>query len=218
MPEETKKAYVSFDPGEVTGETGIPGVKLDFNYGARLLVPEGNWRVRFTDLDTSSILYEADASNALVTSTKKYYIRFRVELWQDGAPLLSHDLDLAGKTVHIRFPVGTLGDILAWFPYAEEFRRKHGCKVYCSMSEKIAELFQPSYPKIRFLPPGEAPENCYATYYMSIFFPADDRFHQPTDFRVIGLALNIPYILGLDVVERRPRLAPSGLRPVKEPY
>ena len=22
MPEETKKAYVSFDPGEVTGETG----------------------------------------------------------------------------------------------------------------------------------------------------------------------------------------------------
>ena len=77
MPEETKKAYVSFDPGEVTGETGIPGVKLDFNYGARLLVPEGNWRVRFTDLDTSSILYEADASNALVTSTKKYYTRER---------------------------------------------------------------------------------------------------------------------------------------------
>ncbi len=75
MEEETIKRYVCFDPGEVTGETGISGVKLDFNYGARVLVPEGNYRVRFTDLDTSSILYDAEASNSLVTSTKKYYIR-----------------------------------------------------------------------------------------------------------------------------------------------
>ena len=218
MAEEIKKKYVCFDPGEVTRETGIPGVKLDFNYRARVLVPEGSYRVRFTDLDTSSILYDAEASGALVTSTKKYYIRFRVEIWKDGALLLTHDLDLKGKTVHIRFPVGTLGDILAWFPYAEEFRKKHGCKVYCSMSEKMAELFRPAYPKIHFIPPGEAPKDCYATYYMGIFFPADDRFHQITDFRVIGLALNIPYILGLEVVERRPRLTPAKKRLIAEPY
>ena len=218
MAEEIKKKYVCFDPGEVTRETGLPGVKLDFNYGARVMVPEGSYRVRFTDLDTSSILYDAEASGALVTSTKKYYIRFRVEIWKDGALLLTHDLDLTGKTVHIRFPVGTLGDILAWFPYAEEFRKKHGCKVYCSMSGKLAELFRPAYPKIHFIPPGEVPKDCYATYYMGIFFPADDRFHQPTDFRVIGLALNIPYILGLEVVERRPRLTPAKKRLIAEPY
>lgn len=218
MAEEIKKKYVCFDPGEVTRETGLPGVKLDFNYGARVLVPEGSYRVRFTDLDTSSILYDAEASGALVTSTKKYYIRFRVEIWKDGTLLLTHDLDLTGQTVHIRFPVGTLGDILAWFPYAEEFRKKHGCKVYCSMSGKLAELFRPAYPKIHFIPPGEVPKDCYATYYMGIFFPADDRFHQPTDFRVIGLALNIPYILGLEVVERRPRLTPAKKRLIAEPY
>jgi hypothetical protein len=54
MAEEIKKKYVCFDPGEVTRETGFPGVKLDFNYGARVMVPEGSYRVRFTDLDTSS--------------------------------------------------------------------------------------------------------------------------------------------------------------------
>ena len=103
---------------------------------ARVLIPEGSYHVRFTDLATSSILYDADVSGALVTSTKKYYIPFRVEVWKDGQLALSRDLDLKNKPVHIRFPVGTLGDILAWFPYAEEFRKKHGCDVYCSMSGK----------------------------------------------------------------------------------
>ena len=213
-----QKKYVSFNPAPVSLETTLPGVKLDFNYGARVLIPEGNYHVRFTDLGTSSILYDADVSNALVTSTKKYYIPFRVEIWKDGQLSLTHDLDLKGKNVHIRYPVGTLGDILAWFPYAEEFRKKHGCTVYCSMSEKIAALFKPAYPKIHFIKPGTEPENCYATYYMGIFFPADDRFHQPTDFRVIGLQLNIPYILGLDVAEQRPVLTPSKKRPIEEPY
>ena len=184
MPEEKKKTYVSFDAGPVT---------LDFNYGARVLLPDdGEYRVRFTDLDTSSILYDAAGRNALVTSTKKYYINFRVEIWKNGVPALVHDLDLTGRNVHIRYPVGTLGDILAWFPYAEEFRKKHRCNVYCSMSPEIAGLFAPAYPQIRFIEPGTTPPDCYATYYMGIFFPADDRFHQPADFRVIGLQLNIP--------------------------
>lgn len=70
---------------------------------------------------------------------------------RDRQLALTHDLDFRGKNVHIRFPVGTMGDILAWFPYAEEFRKKHGCKVYCSMSRKLAPLFAPAYPKIYFI-------------------------------------------------------------------
>ena len=215
----SEKNYVSFNPGPVVRESGLPGVKLDFNYGARIVLPDdADYHVRLTDQDTSSILYEADARGAMITSTKKYYINFKVEIWKDGKQALTHNLDLKGKKVHIKFPVGTLGDILAWFPYAEEFRKKHQCQVCCSMSEEIGQLFAPAYPDITFLPPDTFPPDCYATYYMGIFFPADDRFHQPTDFRVIGLALNIPYILGLDVVERRPILTPSKKRPIKEPY
>ena len=214
----SRPKYASFDPGPVVLETKIPGVNLDFNYGVRLTVPEGNYHVRFMDKDTSTILYDADASGAIVTSTKKYYVDFWVELFKDGKLLYTHDLDLRGRNVHIKFPVGTLGDIMAWFPYAREFQKKHGCQVYCSMSEEIAGLFRPAYPDIRFLKPGLVPDDCYATYYMGIFFPADDRFHQPVDHRIVGLQKTIPYILGLDVVERRPILTPRKSREIEEPY
>ena len=214
-----EKHYVQFDAGPVELETPVPGVKLDFNYGVRMLVPQGNYHVRFIDKDTSTILYDADASNCLVTSTKKYYINFRVELYKDGQLIFAHDLDLKGRNVHIKYPVGTLGDIMAWFPYAREFQKKHGCQVYCSMSEELAGLFKPAYPELKFIEPNTIPPDCYATYYMGIFFPADDRFHQPVDHRIVGLQKTIPYLLGLDVVERRPILTPTGKpREVKEPY
>ena len=214
-----EKHYVQFDAGPVVLETAVPGVKLDFNYGVRMTIPEGHYHVRFIDKDTSTILYDADASNCLVTSTKKYYINFRVELYKDGRFIFAHDLDLKGRNVHIKYPVGTLGDIMAWFPYAREFQKKHGCQVYCSMSEELAGLFQPAYPELKFIKPNTTPPDCYATYYMGIFFPATDRFHQPVDFRIVGLQLNIPFILGLDVVERRPVLLPSKEeREIKEPY
>ena len=49
--------------------------------------------------------------------------------------IFAHDLDLRSQKVLLKFPVGILGDILAWFPYAEAFRQKHGCQLYCSMAE-----------------------------------------------------------------------------------
>lgn len=214
----TNKQYTAFYPSPVKCSTPLAGVKMDFNYGARVVVPAGNYHVRLTDIDTDSILYDADVSNAMITSTKKFFINFCVEIWKDGKLALVHNLDLKDKVVHLQFPVGTIGDIMAWFPYVEEFHKKHGCKTYCSMSPKIAELFRPAYPDITFIAPETEPDNCYATYYLGIFFPADDRIHQPADFRVIGLQLNIPYILGLDVVERRPVLTPSKERKIKEPY
>ena len=78
----SEKKYVSFNPGPVVRESGLPGVKLDFNYGARIVLPDdADYHVRLTDQDTSSILYEADARGAMITSTKKYYINFKVEIW-----------------------------------------------------------------------------------------------------------------------------------------
>ena len=67
------------------------GYSLDFNDGARLRVPAGNYHVRFTDLDTMNVLFESDFSDAVASSTKKYYIRFCVELWKDGQLILTHE-------------------------------------------------------------------------------------------------------------------------------
>jgi len=217
--EPKKKQPVVFSVGPITGKTGVEGLEFDFNYGARIKVPEGNWRVKIIDRDAAITLYDAKANNVIVTSIKKYYVNFRIEVYKDDKLFLEHDLDLKGKKVLIKYPVGTLGDIIAWFPYARVFKARHGCELYCAMAPELAELFRESYPEINFIGPDERPEEVYASYYMGIFFPCNDRHHQPVDFRIVGLQKNIPYILGLEPVEVRTEIAPTDTkRIIKEPY
>ena len=90
------------------------------------------WRVRLHDLDTGNILFESENKGAFVNSAKRWYVRFRVEIWsmEDGTagepvPVLTHDYDPSHQDVLIQFPIGTLGDILAWFPYAARFAEAH---------------------------------------------------------------------------------------------
>lgn len=217
LPE--KPPYMNFTAGELTCKTDIEGLAFDFNYGARIKVPAGNWRVKIIDKDACLTLYDAPASDVLVTSTKKFFINFRLEVYRDNKLMLSHDYNAARKRVLIKFPVGTLGDIIAWFPYAQEFKYKHGCEVYCAMAPEIAELFKPAYPDLHFIGPEERPGEIYASYYMGIFFPCDDRIHQPVDWRIVGLQRTIPYLLGLKPEEVRPQIVPPDTtRLIPEPY
>lgn len=214
-----QKAYFVIDPGPLTCRTDIAGLCFDFNYGARVTVPEGNWRVKLVDRDMFVTLYDSPASGAMITSTKKYFVNFRLEIYKDDRLILEHNYDARGKKVLIKFPAGALGDNLAWFPYAQAFKYKHNCEVYCAIGKELAELFKPAYPDLHFVDVNERPEGIYATYYMGIFFPCDDRVHQPVDFRVVGLQKNIPYILGLKPDELRPVILPKNKeRKIKEPY
>ena len=45
----TVKPYMRFYAGPVTQDSGQPGIRFDFNYGARVEVPAGDYRVRFLD-------------------------------------------------------------------------------------------------------------------------------------------------------------------------
>ena len=213
------KPYMRFYAGPVTQDSGLEGIKFDFNYGARVEVPAGDYRVRFLDREACLTLYDAAASGVLVTSSKKYFVDFRIEVYEKGKLIFAHDLNLEGKKVLLKFPVGILGDILAWFPYAEIFRKKHKCELYCAMAEDMIEIIKPGYPEIKFIKAEERPEGLYASYYMGIFFPCDDRVHQPVDWRLIGLHQNAAMILGVDPGEQRIRLLPKNkTRRIKEPY
>ena len=206
-PQAAPKPYMTFAAGQVQQPSGIAGISFDFNYGARVTVPQGEYRVRFIDRKACLTVYDAPASGVLVASSKKYFIDFRIEIYEKDKMIFAHDLDLRSQKVLLKFPVGILGDILAWFPYAEAFRQKHGCQLYCAMDEELADLFKPAYPKIHFLKPEERPEGLYASYYMGIFFPCDDRLHQPSDFRIRGLHQNAVMILGLDEGGEPPQLS-----------
>src|SRR5271165_3228401 len=107
--EPPKPAY----PPEAAVPTmaGPHGIRLDFNHGARVLLPncaDGKWRVRLSDRDTGNILFESENRGALVNSAKRYYVRFVIEVWDvDDAgaatQVLSHECDTRDRDVLILF-------------------------------------------------------------------------------------------------------------------
>jgi autotransporter strand-loop-strand O-heptosyltransferase len=200
------------------------GIKFDFNCGARVLLPAGSWRIRLRDLETGNILFESENEGALVASAKRFYVRFGIEVWSRGEPVFSHQYDCTGREVVIMFPVGTLGDILAWFPYARHFAERHKCRLTCAMAAEMIDLLGPSFPEIRFVTHEEYAdrnigETAYATYCIGLFFDDAENIWQPTDFRQVGLHKTAAYILGVDPAEAPPALTlPDESRPIPEPY
>ena len=215
-----RPAYVPAAPTPT--QEGPNGARFDFNEGCRVMLPDTGkpWRVRISDLDTGNILYETEIAAGRVSSTKQYFIRFRLELWQGGESVLAHEYSASGQEVLIQFPVGTLGDTMGWFPYAVKFLEKHRCKLTCAMAEKLIPLFKDAYPQITFITEQEVqPERYYASYRMGLFFDDKDCVHQPVDFRFVGLHRTAGYILGVDPTEMPPKIAlADDSRPIPEPY
>ena len=215
-----KRAYPA--PAELPTQQAAGGLRFDFNDGCRVVLPESDrsWRLRLRDLDTGNVLYETELKAGRVNSSKRYFVRFGVEVWQDGEIALRHDYCAADRDVLIQLPVGTLGDPLGWFPYAVKFQERHGCRLTCAMSEKLIPLFRDAYPNITFLSHDEVETTrYYATYSIGLFFDDKDFVHQPCDFRHVGLHRTAAYILGVDPSETAPRIAlADDTRPIAEPY
>jgi autotransporter strand-loop-strand O-heptosyltransferase len=215
-----KRAYPAAAPTPT--QIGPRGIRFDFNEGARVVLPtaEPPWQVRLRDLDTGNILFETTLKSGFVNSSKRYFIRFRLEVSQGGETVLQHDYDARGREVLILFPVGTLGDTVGWFPYAPRFAAQHGCKLSVAMAERLIPLFRDAYPDITFVTHETArPEQYYASYYVGLFFDDENHVWQPCDFRQVGLHRTAGYILGVDPAEAAPRLAvPDEGRPIAEPY
>ena len=217
-PEE-KRPYPL--PAALPTQAGPLGIRFDFNLGARVTVPDGKpWRVRLWDRDTGNILFESSAGAAYINSTKRYYLRFGIEIFAENDCIFRHDYDAAGQRILIQFPVGTLGDIMGWFPYAVKFQEKHGCRLTCTMSELLIPLYRDAYPDIAFVAHEEVkPEEFYASYCIGLFFDDEDRVWQPCDFRLVGLHRTAGYILGVDPTEMPPKLGlPDDGPPIAEPY
>src|SRR5207302_4409894 len=121
------------------------------------------------DLDTGNVLFETEIKAGRVNSSKKYFVHFRLEAWQQDEILLAHDYSAAGREVLIRFPVDTLGDVIGWFPYAVRFKERHGCRLTCAMSARLIPLLRDAYPDIAFVTEQEVePARYYATYTIAV--------------------------------------------------
>lgn len=212
-------------PAAVATQAGPNGIRFDFNDGCRVTVPTGGWRVRLRDIETDNVLFETELEAGVVMSTKKYYVRFCIEVWRRNSapgdpPFFVHRYDAARQQVLIQFPVGTIGDVVGWLPYAVKFQRVHGCRLTCAMSDKLIPLFAAAYPDIEFITHEQVrPERYYATYNLGLYFDDADFTRQPCDFRLVGLHRTAAYILGVEPEEEAPRLALADeSRPIEAPY
>ncbi len=216
-----KRAYPA--PAELPTQQGPKGIRFDFNDGCRVVLPasEHPWRVRLSDLDTGNILFETTMNGGRVNSSKRYFVRIRLEIWSNGDSVLGHDYSAAGRDVLVQLPAGTLGDPMGWFPYAVKFKDLHRCRLTCLLSGKLLPLFREAYPDITFVTQDEEVNvnPFYATYSLGLFFDDTGFVHQPCDFRHVGLHRTAGYILGVDPAEVAPRIRlEDETRPIAEPY
>ncbi|MCW2285795.1 autotransporter strand-loop-strand O-heptosyltransferase [Rhodoblastus acidophilus] len=211
-------------PPDVPTQAGPSGIRFDFNDGCRVVAPVGPevWRIRLFDLDAGNILFQTtpDFRGGGVMSAKKYFVRFRIEAWKDEKRVFAHDFDATNRDVLIVFPVGTLGDSVAWISYAVRFAEAHKCRLTIAMAERLIPLFAGAYPHIRFVDTKAVmPDEFYATYRVGLFFDDVARIYQPVDFRHVGLHKTAAHILGLDPAEAPPELAVEDKgRPIADKY
>lgn len=203
-------------------QVGPKGLRFDFNDGARVFCPqaESPWRVRLWDAETGNLLFETQFAGGRVNSSKRYYIRFRIEVLQGEDVIFSHEYNATDRHVLIQLPIGTLGDTVGWFPYVAKFREAHNCRLTCAMAEKLIPLFRDAYPDINFVTHEEIQtDRYYATYSVGLFFDDKNFVYQPCDFRFVGLHRTAGYILGVDPTEVAPRISlADDQRPIPEPY
>ena len=156
----------------------------------------------------NKIAYENDLSiNSWIKLNKEYFIKWRTTVEESGQIIYDETLDLKDKRVYISFGSKSLGDTLAWIPYCEIFREKHGCELI--VSTFLNSLFKDQYPNIKFVEPGDLVPNIHAQYRLGWYYNKDGKYDNdkhPFDFKKIPLQKTATDILGLDYKEVRPLL------------
>ncbi len=195
-------------------ETGIDGLKLDFNFGLRLEVPRGNFHVTISDDESGQIFLDEDLSDVRLISFEKYFIRWRVDVSRDGEKIFSHTLDLKGQSVLIFAQLTGLGDIISLLPYIRAFKDFHRCEVKIILREYMREFAANLYPDLVQVEVATA-EN-YATYFPVMCIGDDPT--KPLDVRNEPMERVHRKIFGLDVLPIKPTFKPTLPRLIVEPY
>ena len=201
------------DYGELaplTIRTTFQGLAFDFNCGMRLQIPAGNWHVKIFDHDSEVLCFDEDASDVLLISLEKFFVRWEFFLWLDGQLVFHHLYDPTDENVHFAFPTSGMGDRIVLFPYMEEFRKKWKCKVSCSVEPYLQELLRLYFPEIDLKPP----KSSYAMYSPS---PGLSPSFTPEEVRKAPMEKIGQQIFGLQRAEKI-IYHPTNPRQIAEPY
>jgi autotransporter strand-loop-strand O-heptosyltransferase len=193
---------------------------INFVDGARVEI-NGKTQLKFGvyifDNKTNELIYNTLLGvNNWCATNNKCYKEYKVFIKLQDKILVTQEFDLTNKNVLIQLDSRSIGDTLAWFPYVEEFRKKHNCVVYCSTFWN--NWFIEQYPSIKFIEPGTLIKDIYAKYNIGWYLPADSN-RNPIDYKKIPLQKTASDILGLEYKEIRPKInIPNESRPIEEKY
>ena len=150
--------------------------------------------------DGENLVYENTiGSNSWVKLNRQYYTKWHSKVYMDGKLIHDNVLSLEGKRVYIALSSKSLGDTIAWAPYAYEFQKKHKCKVILStFLNKILDI-----PEIELVEPGTVVPNIYAQYNIGWFYDSNKEPELPNTIKLQEAATKI---LGLDFEEIKPKL------------
>lgn len=180
------------------------------------------FKVDFIDKKDGSVKYFVQMeTNHWAKASIKYFVDWRIKITDDktGEVISIYDFDPKGKRIKIALDSRSLGDSIAWFAHVEEFQKKHECTVFVSTFNN--DLFRRNYPNLKFISPGETPENLYASYQIGWFYQGEyhNKEMNPRDFKAIPMQATTTDILGLEFSHLKPRIVKSiSIPPIKEPY
>jgi len=173
------------------------------------------YKIEFINNKTGEILYQSTINNNCWCKCNfEYFIEWKVRVYENGKLWNEHLFDAEDKRIYIALDSKALGDSLAWFPYVEEFRKKHKCKMIASTF--MNDMLKEQYPEIEFVNPGNNVDNLYSMYAIGLFYDNDGKVNllkNPNNFREQTMQKMASDILGLKFKEVKPKLKERNITP-----
>jgi autotransporter strand-loop-strand O-heptosyltransferase len=199
-------------------------VSVDFVLGPKVEIKspvEADYYVEFFNKETGELLHASHIKNNHWTKCLyQYFIDWHIKIYQkeNGKYVLAKEnyYNAENRKVYIALDSKALGDTIAWFPYVNEFRKKHKCHVVCSTFHN--HLFQKEYPDIEFTEPGKPVNGIYAMYQIGWYYRDDkiDTFKNPNEVKSQAMQKTASDILGLEFKEIAPRITKPVVKKKKQ--
>ena len=188
-----------------------PRVEVKGDHGSSYFVEfiDGEGKVRYSDIITN---------NMWTACGIKYYVPWTIKV--NGE--IVDQFSLENKTVLISLDSKSVGDTIAWAPYAIELMKQKNCKVVLSTFHNNWFRGLDSYKDIKFIKPGDS-VGCYVVYRIGWFRDDNNGWkkfdYYPNQVNLIPLQKTATDILGLEFEERNYGInLKIGKRPIKEKY
>lgn len=155
--------------------------------------------------------------NHWVRLNREFYTKWRTKIWENGCLIFDKTESLENKKVLISFESRSLGDTLAWFPYVEEFRKKHNCKVVASTFHNY--LLKDNYQEIEFVEPGSVVIDLHSHFRLGWFYEPDNKImlkRHPHEVKNQPMQKTASDILGLRYTEIKPKLSIPKVEKLKK--